>query len=546
MRPMTRQRGHRGGCVPSRQRGRRDAALGWSLSVLLGGAACGKHAPPQVPARGGTLQVAVFEPLDSPSPLFGMRPLTQQLIEHVTPPLGRFDAQGRLQLELASRSVDTGGHIDYTLRPVRWEDGARVSPQDVVRTATLLLEPAVHSPDRHRMDLLRNCTVADDSTARFEYAILYGRRVRDSLLMPVPAHRLPPATDLATLRTSALSTHPLACGPFRVAASTTSEMLLVRNDSSGFPPARLDSVVVRQCEVEPALNDYLRGNLDALVDLPVGRVQEARRRRGSRVVALVGASYTYIAWNLRDGRFADPVVRRAAAQGVDVARLMRAASLGQGDIARGPLTALCGFADTTAVLGYDPPAAARALEAAGWSDADGDGVRDRRGAHLDFDILAPQDDPLRLEIARAVGRDLRHIGMAAEVRPMPIEALVSRLNAHRFEAFVGLWYPDPGLDLEPVWRSDATDQFNYIGYASRAADSLMVQMQHELPDEARGRLLSAFQARVYADQPYLFLFQNPHFLVLAPAIQGAEPNVISPFWNLPEWWRSAPARPTSG
>ncbi len=126
--------------------------------------------------------------------------------------------------------------------------------------------------------------------------------------------------------------------------------------------------------------------------------------------------------------------------------------------------------------------------------------------------------------------------MTVEVRRLATPELVQRLRMRMFEAFVGQWFPDPGLDLEPVWRSDAGEQMNWVGYASPAADSLLARMRHETTNDVRERVLAAFQARVYADQPYLFLFLNPSFVVLGPRLRGAEPTVVSPFWNLPEWW----------
>jgi peptide/nickel transport system substrate-binding protein len=505
--------------------------------IALLAAGCSRPPEPELPEPGGTLRVLVFEPLDLPSPLYCTRPLTAQLLEHVTPPLGRLDEQGRVQLLLASRGVDNGVWIDYTLRRARWEDGVPVTPRDLVLTATLLGDPRVKSPARAQVELLKQATTADDSTVRLEYLTIYSHRGRDSLLFPLPAHRVPADLGEERLRESPFSTRPLACGPFRILPDpNVHHLVLARNDGSGFAPARLDTVRVEESEVDTAVRDFKRGTADALVDLPAERVREVQNQgRGVRIVALVGRSYLFMTWNLRDARFAEPAVRRAAAQAVDVRRMIATLSYGQGDPARGPLTALHGFADTTATLRYDPSAAARALEDAGWRPGR-DGVRERRGERLAFHLLAPFEEPLRVATAREVAHDLARIGMRAEVVPLPTPLVLQRLATGQFETAMGQWFPQPGVDLDPVWRSDATDQWNFGGYANPGVDSLLTRMRHELGDADRERLLSRFQARVYADQPYLFLFQNPHFVVLSPRLRGAEPTVVSPFWNLPQWW----------
>jgi peptide/nickel transport system substrate-binding protein len=188
---------------------------------------------------------------------------------------------------------------------------------------------------------------------------------------------------------------------------------------------------------------------------------------------------------------------------------------------------LQGFADTTALLPYDPKRARRELDTAGWRDSDRDGIRDRRGAKLAFNLLTPQDDPLRLGAAQAIASDLRRLGIGVEVRALPIDKLLLRLNQRAFEAFIGQWFVTGALDFDPVWRSDAVEQLNFGGYSSPAADSLLTQMQHELMGADREAVLRAFQKRVYADQPYLFLFQNPHWLVLGTAVQGCRAETSS-------------------
>ena len=518
--------------------GSRHAVRLTITSLLVAVGACGRDAAPGPPVAGGRVRIAVLQPLDFASPLYGMGPITAGLADHVIPPLGRIDDQGVLRMLLARRFVDTGAHIDFTLRPGRWEDGVPVTPRDIRTSARLLRDPRVQSPERSRTDLLRDCVALDDSTVRLEFATIYARRRRDALLAPLPSHLAPWPAGNDTTRDRPYAGSVLACGPYRIAASNAQRLLLVRNDGSGFPAARLDSVQVELTTAEDAVRDYRAGRIDAIWDLPATHIPEVRRRRRTRAIALVGSSYVFVGWNLRDARLADPVVRRAAALAVDVPRLVHDLSLGLGNPARGPLTALAGFADTTAVLPHDPESARQLLEGAGWRDEDGDGVRERRGARLELHLLVTQDDPLRVELGQRVARDLAPVGLRVEVRELRPEELALRLASGSFEAFVGQWFPDAEGELDPVWRSDYTDRQNFGGYASRVADSLLTRLSHELDPPDRERVLAAFQTHVYADQPYLFLFQNPHFLVLAPHLQGAEPEIVAPFWNLPEWWVS--------
>jgi peptide/nickel transport system substrate-binding protein len=324
-------------------------------------------------------------------------------------------------------------------------------------------------------------------------------------------------------------------------------MVLVRHDSSGFAPTRLDTVRVLRRDAATASREFAAGKLDVVDDAPVSFI-ERLRPGDARVIALVGRSYTFIGWNLRHPCLRELPVRRALAQAVDVPALIRRWTAGQGLPARGPLLPVHAVIDTGTVLEHDRRAAARALAEAGFVDSDRDGIRDRRGTRLAFHILAPATDSIRIGIAEDTARDLRRVGAAVDVSVVRIEEFLQRLAGGYFEAFIGEWYPDPALDLDPVWRSTSTDRYNFGRFADPEVDRLLDQLWNENPPGGRDAVTAALQARVYGLQPYLFLFQRPHFLVLDPAIQGAEPEVTQPSWNLPAWWlaeRAPRRRPRS-
>jgi peptide/nickel transport system substrate-binding protein len=295
-------------------------------------------------------------------------------------------------------------------------------------------------------------------------------------------------------------------------------------------------VVVRAFEYDDAARAFVRGDLDLLDAWPLERLDALRGRKQARVVAVTGRSYAFMGWNLRRAGCADAAVRRAAARAVDIARIQRERWRDQADPARGPLVAALDYTDTTRVFAFDPESARRELEAAGWRDPDGDGIRGRDGVRLTFQLIVPHDETLREQMARDVARDLKGVGIGIEVRALPLPEFAARLAAADFDAFMGQWAPDLGLDLVPVWHSTSTHLRNFVAYSDSVTDQLLMRMQHELGAAERARVLAAFQRRVYEAQPYLFLVQSPRLVVLAPRLRGVEPNALSTFWNLPAWW----------
>jgi peptide/nickel transport system substrate-binding protein len=463
------------------------------------------------------------------------RSLTTELLTHVMPPLGVLDERATLQPLAARAIMDAGLTLDFRLHARRWEDGTPVTARDFLATIDLLRAPRVPTPERVRVERLREAITLDDSTLRWVPWTPYARRIRDALVAPLPAHRVAGAPP-ESITTWPVTQRPLSCGPFRVAASSPHRVVLVRNEGSGWPPPFADSVVVRAFEYDDAARAFVRGDLDLLDAWPVERLDALRGRKQARVVAVTGRSYAFMGWNLRRAGCADAAVRRAAARAVDIARIQRERWRDQADPARGPLVAALDYTDTTRVFAFDPEAARRELEAAGWRDPDGDGIRGRDGVRLTFQLIVPHDEMLREQMARDVARDLRVVGIGIEVRALSLPEFAARLASADFDAFMGQWAPDLGLDLVPVWHSTSTHLRNFVAYSDSVTDQLLMRMQHELGAGERARVLAAFQRRVYDAQPYLFLVQSPRLVVLAPRLRGVEPNALSTFWNLPAWW----------
>jgi peptide/nickel transport system substrate-binding protein len=490
---------------------------------------------PAVPEPGGTLRIALLKPFDFLTPVRAVEPLTLQFMEHITPPLGRVDERGSIEWVMAKRPAESRTGLHFRLRTASWEDGVRVTAQDFVRTTQMMLHPGAPGFERSRFGLVKDVVAVNDSTLFFHLLEFLPQRHLDALIMPLPAHVVGEDADPRRLLEWPITRKPLSCGPFRVAESTPYRLTLERSVASGFTPPHLERVEVRTTNADSALAGLRAGEVDVIEDLPFHRVPEAAAVRDARLVALVGASYLFVGWNLRDARFTDPVVRQAAALAVDTRRIIHDLVHGQGDPSRGPVVPVMGIPDTTALLPYDRDAARRQLDRAGWRDQDGDGVRERRGSRLAFHLLVPDDAPLRLRLAAEVAADLREVGIRVEVRPLSIQTLVARLEQGGFEAFVGRWYPG-ARHLEAVWHSEATHRFNFGGFSNSGVDSLLQSLRYEEPGFRRQELLTQLQTRIYFLQPYLFLIQDPRFVVFADRVEGARPSVVSTFWNLPEWW----------
>jgi peptide/nickel transport system substrate-binding protein len=161
-------------------------------------------------------------------------------------------------------------------------------------------------------------------------------------------------------------------------------------------------------------------------------------------------------------------------------------------------------------LPHDPQEAARLLEAAGWKDSDGDGIREQTlsGAteRFSFELLCPSKPQEIVDFVERVRSEWLQVGVEARIKFD--DKYASAVQDRKYEAsLLSLGASVLPYDFHQVFYSrSAISGSNYMGYNSPAADSLILAARTE-PDAARRRLLSdSLQQLLYREQPMIYLY----------------------------------------
>lgn len=536
------------------------------------------EAPPSGHVPADTLVVAVSADPKDLLPIFTQAPLDNMLVSTLqrTPLASDVDCGLRVSPRLYrswSFSAD-GRTLEVELRDdVAWEDGTPVTAADVARTYALVADPAVASP---RAEATRR--MAADARPRVlgPHRLAFGflepydpaLMLEHAALDPVPVHRLADVDPAALRRHPLNTTAPLSKGPWRLAAWEPGTRLVLEPNPAGPADERpsLRRVVLRVLP-EPATRVLAleNGEVDLVENVAVdeadrlaARPDVALHRRGWRNVDVV-------AWNAldpvdrearaqglpagqrpRDVRphalFGDPDVRRALARAIDTGALIRtlltsrATGAVYGRPAIGTVSpALCGaHADDVSPLPFDPAAARAALAAEGWTDGDGDGVLDKDGAPFRFRLLVGSANPRRARAAEMVEAQLRAVGVAAEIEPVASSALGARLRQGDFDAALTGWSAALFVDPGTIWAPDAPN--NVVGYADPEVAALIDAGRRETDPARANATWKEVQRRVYADQPYAFLYWADEIVAVHRRFRGVRSDLLAPWRDLHRWW----------
>jgi peptide/nickel transport system substrate-binding protein len=177
---------------------------------------------------------------------------------------------------------------------------------------------------------------------------------------------------------------------------------------------------------------------------------------------------------------------------------------------------------------FDPAGAARLLEAAGWIDRDGDGVRDREGRPFTFELLvANSAQKLPDHIAAWQQQSWAELGLRARIVNLEWQAFRERRNSGNFDAAGFTLSMTPNPDQFDLYHSTASESgFNFYGLADPELDRLIEEGRQTFERKARGEIYDRLQARLVELEPLTCLFHFATPLLYDRRLAGIVPSAI--------------------
>ena len=410
--------------------------------------------------------------------------------------------------------------IVFHLDPrARWHDGVPVRANDVVFTYQIYTNPAAAVESASQLAAIDSVTAADSLTAVFWFKHRYPEQFFDATyqMLICPAHLLH-GIPVAQLQSSEFAHHPVGDGRFRLGSVTPGSTVEFLADTGNYRGrARLDRVVLA---ITPspgaALTKVLSGDADFFEAVPPANLSDIEH--DSALVALLhdDPSYGFLWFNLRAGSSPQSAFRFSATEPSGrrspwplIGRRSFATSgtrwrMSPTDRLRGAHSS----ADPQALaLPYDTARADRMLDSAGWRRG-ADGVRQKAGRPLAFSVSVPTSSKVRQQIAVLVQDQLSRIGARVTVDPSEMNAWVTQLRHHDFDAAVMVWHTDGAMDdLRQSWATSAVrDGVNFGSYESPAFDALVDSALAATNPVQTHALLHCAYAQINEDVPAVWLY----------------------------------------
>ena len=421
----------------------------------------------------------------------------------------------------------------------KFSDGVPVTSEDVRWTLMDFVKNPLIEAERSRatLDMIENVLVIDDHTVEFEfnkslftnlsytlgcyvlpkhfYSQFEPSQINQSTGLVMgsgrfrfenldPDDQWTPGTDIVIVRNQrywAGSPAPLSSLRFKVISNSLASLVAYRNGEGDM--------------LTPSSPQYaeLKNDQSFLDDNVIHNWLNMR------------SGYSFIGWQCgpRGGEggkltpFHDERVRRGMTQILDRELMIRDIYEGVGVVATGPNSPAspASSQDVTA-WPFDEEEADRLFTAAGWVDADDDGIREyqlddgvfSKGAPFQFEFTITQSGETAERIVSYLKTQCLKNGIVCTPKLVDWSYYSDMLKQRNFDAMIMGWSASsPESDPQQIWHSSSIlDQAdNFIQWSNQDADAYIDQGRGTLDTDARMAMWHGLHEVIHESQPYTFI-----------------------------------------
>ena len=513
--------------------------LGASLVSGLAGSFAAGNSPS--PAGKVTLHVGWTAEPDNLNPFIGYESSSMEIWHLNYDFLVGFraaDLQPTPELATSWSQSASGKIWTFKLRHgVTWQDGQPFTARDVVFTFDYIIKNDMLNFTNYT-GFIKSATALDDHTVRFTCS----KPKANMLGMPVyivPAHiwsRVSPKD--AT--TKFANTPPIVgTGAFQVVDWKKGDYVKMEANPSywrGRP--KVDEIVFSLYQNPDSMAADLKAKtIDVAWNIPQAQFGPMGQTPGMKAIGAVVNGFTELGFNCYTGAASlgnpvlrDPKFRQALNYAVDKQKLVDVAYYGHAtpattiirsgyypknlDYHWEPPASMPAGSDIPVAYTFDPAKAKTALDAAGYTDTNGDGFRDYKGKPIVLRLFVRSQEQADQRMGKLITSWLGQIGLKIKLEVMDEGAMTDKLfnynSAGRFapdyDLFIWYWFsdPDPNFILS-VFTTSQLEGWSDCNYSNPEYDSLFLEQQTTVDQQARKAIVWKMQQILYRDSPYVVL-----------------------------------------
>ena len=444
------------------------------------------------------------------------------------------DGQPRPAIAQTWETKDAGRTWVFHIRQgVTWQDGVPLTARDVAFTFNYIVKKKLAAYDSYTK-LVTDAVAIDDYTCEVHCS----RPKADMLRLYVyvfPQHIWGRIANPEKVR----MTYPIVgSGPFQCVQYKEGEFVkMVRNPSYWGPKPVIDEVLFQYYTNQDTMaQEFRNGTLDGAFDVPQAQYPSLASQPGVKGYQSNVWYLEYLSFNCYTGAASqgNPVLkdtrfRQALAWAIDKPQLVAIGLDGYGRPGSTLMPPDEYPADWDAhytptpeeTIGFDIARANQMLDAAGYTDKTGDGLRDYRGKPIELRLWSRTDSTASQKEGKLIAGWFKQLRLKIDYAVMDPGTMSDRLYAYKGNAYapdydIYLWdsygYADPGDTLAGMTTAQI-EMWNDSCWSNARYDALNLRQMSELDPQKRLAVIHDMQRLMYDQVPYVVL-TYPNTLVV--------------------------------
>jgi peptide/nickel transport system substrate-binding protein len=403
-----------------------------------------------------------------------------------------------------------------------WQDGEPITPQDAVFTYNFIIENEIAAYISFLSGVQR-AEVVDDQT----YKVICEKPIANMLMLWIPClpeHVWGKMTGKEASQTFQNDPPCIGSGPYQV-VEWKKERYLRMEAYAGYSrgkPAIDELIFVVYQNGDTMVQDLKAGTIDAAYLFPPAQYEPLKADEGVEAIEFSWFNWDYIGFNCYEGKskgnpvLLDPEFRAALEYAIDRDALVELAYGGHAwpgytfmppDNWQDPDYA---WQPPEGVLrGFDPAKAGALLDEAGYTDSDGDGVREYKGKPIKLRLWALAETPELQRAGKLIAGWWEDAGVDVVLSVQDEGVYFDNIWAYEgdtfvpdFDAYLWAWdgYADPGQSLT-CFTSGQIEGWNEFAWSYAPFDELDTLQASEMDPDKRAEYIKQMQQAMYEQAP---------------------------------------------
>ena len=456
--------------------------------------------------------------------------------------LTRFDENMNIIPDLAkSWNISKDGlEYEFILRDdVFWHDGVKFSAEDVKFSIDAFKDSKNNSTLSVNYEDVKDVKIINDYKIKIYLYKPYPAFLDVLSYGVLPKHLL----ENENLNTTTFNQNPIGTGPYKFKKWKKGQYTsLIANEKYYLAKVKTKNLIVKYIPNSTTKAIELKNSAVDIALIDFSLMDQFKNDERFNILIEPSVDYRALMFNLNNEILKDKNIRIALNYMIDKQKIVKNVLKDYASVANHPIELSWANPDHFAKFNYDLKKADFYLKNSGWTK-NKNGIYEKDGKELSFDIYVMSDDRLRVLLASALEYEFLKNGVKAKV----IAKVSGSFDYTKTDSFLVGWGSvlDPDYHTYKIFSSSEDSDINESGwnfnhYKNKIVDETLKKARYTKNKEERKKYYKEFIQALHDDPPYLFIAYIKYPLVYDKNLKGIKQRVLGHHgigfsFNVYEW-----------